>query len=425
MDYNEFASKIKTKYPDYADMDNRELAQKMVAKFPQYSDVTFDEPQQPSMLDQAAEISSGVQNAVMGPIVSGIASGAKAISRYATGSEKPAEILGQAVNYLPQKIEQAGEYVAEKGAQGMTRIGIPQNVAIPVAATAGMVTANAPYMIPFEGGPAINTALEPFKGKPGVAARIKQMRTGVEASAFEQLRRDPMAFFQTTAREDAGRAIGKAKQEAGISVGVTDDISTLTPENISKARNLQSSANKAQDDVISKIEKGLPVGPGEVSTALDGINKRLNRLERSEGRGSPSFQQWSAIKSHFQNLLEQVAPEVKEANRKFSRIALRDKFMEPMPVNQSGTMSKISAFGFTPAGAGVGAVAGGPVGALLGAASVQAVRSPFIAGLGTATRGIIDKIVDPALTRSSNALAQRPLLLEYLSRKNDRKTNGQ
>lgn len=374
------------------------------------------QPYQPSGLEQAAEISSGVQNAVLGPVVGGIASGAKALSRHYLGSEKPAEMLGQAMNYLPQKIEQAGEYVAEKGGE----LGYPKTGAV-----LGMAVANAPYAIPFEGGPVINTALKPFKGKPGVAARIKQMRTGVEASAFEQLRRDPAAFFQTTTREEAGQAIGKAKQGAGIGVGVTGDISTLTPENISKARNLQSSANKAQDDVIAKIEKGVPVDPGEVSTALDGINKRLNRLERSEGRGSPSFQQWSAIKTHFQNLLEEVAPDVKEANSKFSRVALRDKFMDPLPVNQAGTMSKISSFGFTPLAATGGAVLGGPTGALAMGAIAQGARSPFIAGLGTATRGIVDKIVDPVLTGVTNQGIRRPLLIEYLSRKNDRKANGQ
>lgn len=46
MDYREFARKIKTKYPDYSDMDDRELAQKMVNKYPsEYSDVTFGDQQ--------------------------------------------------------------------------------------------------------------------------------------------------------------------------------------------------------------------------------------------------------------------------------------------------------------------------------------------------------------------------------------------
>ncbi len=44
MDYNEFAQKVKTKYPEYNDMDNLELAQKIVAKYPEYAEtVTFEQ----------------------------------------------------------------------------------------------------------------------------------------------------------------------------------------------------------------------------------------------------------------------------------------------------------------------------------------------------------------------------------------------
>lgn len=42
MNYVEFAKKIKSKYPQYNNIDDRELAQKMVAKFPGQYDVTFD-----------------------------------------------------------------------------------------------------------------------------------------------------------------------------------------------------------------------------------------------------------------------------------------------------------------------------------------------------------------------------------------------
>ena len=38
LDYNEFANKIKAKYPQYKNVDNYELATKMVAKYPQYKD---------------------------------------------------------------------------------------------------------------------------------------------------------------------------------------------------------------------------------------------------------------------------------------------------------------------------------------------------------------------------------------------------
>jgi hypothetical protein len=48
MNYNEFAEKIKTKYPDYKDVDNRELAEKIVAKHPEYkTQVSFDDVQAP------------------------------------------------------------------------------------------------------------------------------------------------------------------------------------------------------------------------------------------------------------------------------------------------------------------------------------------------------------------------------------------
>lgn len=42
MDYKEFSSKIKAKYPQYNDMADDELARRMVEKYPEYKDVTFD-----------------------------------------------------------------------------------------------------------------------------------------------------------------------------------------------------------------------------------------------------------------------------------------------------------------------------------------------------------------------------------------------
>lgn len=42
MDYNEFAERIKVKYPEYKELDNKELAQRMVAKYPEYDNITFD-----------------------------------------------------------------------------------------------------------------------------------------------------------------------------------------------------------------------------------------------------------------------------------------------------------------------------------------------------------------------------------------------
>lgn len=457
---------------------------------------------QPSLLEQAADVSTSAEQAVLGPVASGISKGAQFASKALLGTEAPANFLGQAMNYLPEKIEQGGEYIAEKGGE----LGYPKTGAV-----AGMVAANLPYMIPVGKGAQINTALKPFSGKPGIAARMGQMRTGVEASAFEQLRRDPTAFFLGTERQEAGQAIGEAKAKAGISLGVTDDPATLTAKNLAKARSVQAAGTKAENDIVSRIEDvletgelpvlqpgakegpahalfaytddfgpemskrnvynvfgdpkdpkiakrgygssvskqeldelGIPVTgreprpenfqrvpnqlsteelvakakitPDEVSTALDGINARLTKLERSAGRGSPQFQKWSAIKSQFESMLETTAPEVKQANKEFSRVALRDKFMDPMPVNQAGTMSKISSFAFTPGAAGVGGLLGGIPGAIGGAAIMQGVRSPFVAGLATATRGLADKVLDPLISKAGKEASRRALYGAYIDR---------
>jgi hypothetical protein len=389
---------------------------------------------QPSLLQRAADVGTAVQNAVIPPLASASDTAARGFAKAAFGTDVPVDWAQKGLGAVTSGLEKAGEYVAEEGGRRFP------NLPAAVPATAGFLVANAPNMIPLGKGATINTALKPAIGKPGIAARLKQMRTGVDASAFEQLRRDPTAFFNTTSRKAAGEAIGEAKQAAGVNLGVTGDIKSLTKENLGRARSPMAASNKAQDAIADKIATAVESNPtanpsdvirssgitaDEAATALDGINKRLAKLERSEGPGSPSFQKWTAIKSHVQSVLEEVAPEVKAANKEFSRVALRDKFMEPMPVNQSGTMSKISTFGFTPAGAGVGGIigsVGGPigsaVGAVIGAGAVQAARSPFVAGLGTATRGLIDKAVDPVLSRTASELSRRALITTYITKHN-------
>jgi hypothetical protein len=73
MNYLEFSSNIKQKYPQYQDMNDEELAKKMVAKFPQYSDVTFDQSYSvggfaKNIGNQLMEAPGAVVNAVKGGI---------------------------------------------------------------------------------------------------------------------------------------------------------------------------------------------------------------------------------------------------------------------------------------------------------------------------------------------------------------------
>ena len=51
LDYNQFAEKIKAKYPEYKDVDNLELTKKMIAKYPEYKNqVTLDVPKKKNLL---------------------------------------------------------------------------------------------------------------------------------------------------------------------------------------------------------------------------------------------------------------------------------------------------------------------------------------------------------------------------------------
>jgi hypothetical protein len=325
---------------------------------------------------------------------------------------------GKAAESMNKIADTIGEKTTEYLSRG--KGAIPGAPAAALGMGASILSNPTSYVAPELG---YSSKLGPAVGKPGIASRIKQMRTGVEASAFEQLRRDPTAFFNRTPRAEAGEAVGQAKVNAGINPGVTKDPASLTSENMQKARSPMVSANKAQDQIVEDLQAARELlGPGasmdklvetagitpdQTATALKGLNKRLTKIERSEGRGSESFRDFAAIKDHFQNILENVAPEVKAANKDFSRVALRDKFMEPFPVNQAGTMSKISTFGGAPVAGGVGAVLGGPVGAAVGAVAFQAARSPFVAGLGTAVRGLADKAIDPLISGTVNQMGRR------------------
>lgn len=48
MNYIDFAKKVKTKYPEYNDMDDRDLAERLVKKYPEYSDITFESAPKPA-----------------------------------------------------------------------------------------------------------------------------------------------------------------------------------------------------------------------------------------------------------------------------------------------------------------------------------------------------------------------------------------
>ena len=61
---DEFAQKIKTKYPEYSQMDNAELSRRIVDKHPEYaSQVTFDTVETPQEAPQVTPQDTQQENA--------------------------------------------------------------------------------------------------------------------------------------------------------------------------------------------------------------------------------------------------------------------------------------------------------------------------------------------------------------------------
>lgn len=90
MDYNTFAENIKTKYPQYQDMDNKELAQKMVAKYPEYKDVSFD----------SAPIQGSIEKNVLADAGNSLVSGLTEIPRAIEKVTNPViEPIANAISY--------------------------------------------------------------------------------------------------------------------------------------------------------------------------------------------------------------------------------------------------------------------------------------------------------------------------------------
>ena len=66
LDYIEFSKKIKTKYPEYSDVDDLTLAKKMVEKYPEYkNEVTFgDQPVKKKEVSQSMFDQGGISSAM-------------------------------------------------------------------------------------------------------------------------------------------------------------------------------------------------------------------------------------------------------------------------------------------------------------------------------------------------------------------------
>lgn len=437
---------------------------------------------------------------------------ARGASNLMFGSEKPAEYVEQGLGAVGQGIQKLGEgvaggtgYVAQKLAN-MTGAG-GENMAPTdyAAATAGMATSLIPQLLLSK-----YLAGKPTESPPNElpldVAQAREARTGVPARDFQRLHKDPGAIFAGGNISQAGANIGAAKTAVGINPGVTNDLSSLTPENIERINPTKATKIDDINLALSKIQGGnttnelpviqpgakegdphalfayndnfgpnstprslynvfgdpnhpdiqargwgssisaedaqkagipitgrqpnstqyQPIGlpskltPQEAQNALDSVNSILSQPGIQNNRDV--FRQWSAIKTHLNDALGEVAPDVREANAAYAREKLGQTFAPMNAVNKSGTPSKLGMLAQKVPGA-VGASIGGAIGGIPGAAigyeGGQALsglyHAPYIAGLQTAAGSIANRMIGPTLAATERNIPG-PLLQAYLSR---------
>jgi hypothetical protein len=154
-------------------------------------------------------------------------------------------------NTLGQASQPAADYTAEKlGGMGVNPY---------ISAATGMATgmaADPRSWVPTEG-----VSIEHPNELSLKVAQAREARTGVKARDFQRLYKDPGAIFAGNEVQQAGADIGSAKVVAGIDPGVTNDLSSLTPENIDR---INPTKAMKLDDINTVLAKLKNEGQGEL-----------------------------------------------------------------------------------------------------------------------------------------------------------------
>lgn len=242
----------------------------------------------------------------------------------------------------------------------------------------------------------------------GGLARLGEAASGVPKREIERLFKSPGQVFRLGSKEKAGEAIGKAKALAGVNPGVTDDIATMTADNVSKATNVSGTGAKALEDIaIANSNKALP-SVEKIGDALKHIDKEIKTGLRA-GTDTSELQN---IQKHLNSLLEEAAPSVQSARKNFAPLALRDRFLQLLPKNKDGSLSKANLFYLNSLFGGIGYAAGGNKGAAEGIGLGMLARAPLTTGLATVGAGGL------------NAIAQNPQARQVLLQVLQRLTQG-
>lgn len=222
------------------------------------------------------------------------------------------------------------------------------------------------------------------------ATRLGEALSGVPASDIEQLFKKPSTLFKIGSKAKAGKAIGEEKTLAGVNPGVTKDITTLTPENVTKALNIKTTGSQALNSVLAGEKTPENIGDA-LKYVSDEIKGRL-----AQGKDASEL---INIQSHLNNMLGEVAPDVQAARQEFAPLAQRNKFLQLAPRNKSGTVSKANLLYLTSLMGGLGGTLGGAHGAAEAVALGAIARAPLTTGLVTSGLGGISKLAQTDAVR--------------------------
>ena len=355
MDYKEFSSKVKSKYPGvYDDLDDETLARKMVAKFPQYSDVSFDgggsqrleqtkrDPKEVSFSEIGSALKTGTLGkervAELGGPMKAAYKAASAPSRELTKGLKAIvakipdpETRSAAANFALGIPETLGEIGAEMGGGAIS----PESLllmSLPAGAISGPLGAGA-------------KRLKEVARKR--LPRLAQALTGVQKKYFARVFERPRLALPigsgTKSLDDAGAAVEAAERRsfgeaAAPTIEEINDPAATTARDmaVSAARKLKEIRELAAKD--PSAARAALADPETGALLLRGKRGTQFQLDQPSTRGS-RVAHLANQKEEFVNALEENFPDIAPSLRDYAASITNEQATKLLPVLKSGDPS--------------------------------------------------------------------------------------
>lgn len=347
MDYQDFSRRIKSKYPEYNDMDDRDLAQRMVAKFPgDYSDVTFDQPQieQPAPIQQKLDPSSLFAPGQMASSASMTGQVLNALEGVSALGRKAAEGWGKLGGLVGPKTEKAASVAAglilpqDKVSAAMAMASIAGELekgikAVPTIAKAARKIPALAGKIPQDVAAVSTQVIKPSVGQRAIGSAISST-TAIPERYTSAVVADTSILSDAT---PSMKAVSNEYSAVFKRLGEKFD-SKLFQKYINRnyipADNEAQALNKNVLKVISKLEDNLPVSPAEALLARSQA-AALERSNRAAINGTLKRFASESKNAFDDYLMENGVPEIKQLSAKYFRAVAKEHFESMLPRNKN------------------------------------------------------------------------------------------